>query len=137
MYRASGASAPEEDATGEEPESGEETVPDQAKRSARKPASKRASASRRDSASMTASKAASRKGGQRKVTPTALDEAPPPPGRQREARVQFNHRILMDRHEVLESYKTEHGATWQGIVDQMVDEYLARRGLLPDADADE
>lgn len=51
--------------------------------------------------------------------------------------MQFNHRVLMDRHEVLEGYKAEHGATWQGIVDQMVDEYLARRGLLPEAGQDE
>lgn len=51
--------------------------------------------------------------------------------------MQFNHRILLDRHEVLERYKAEHGATWQGIVDQMVDEYLARRGLLPEPSDDE
>lgn len=114
MYRASDAPA---DEPSTEQEQGEDTGEDQPKRTARK--------------------SASRKGGQRKVTPTALDEAPPPPGRQREARVQFNHRILMDRHEVLEGYKAEHGATWQGIVDQMVDEYLARRGLLPNDSAEE
>lgn len=51
--------------------------------------------------------------------------------------MQFNHRILLDRHEVLESYKAEHGATWQAIVDQMVDEYLLRRGLLPEPGGDE
>jgi len=46
-------------------------------------------------------------------------------------RVQFNHRILTDRQELLDRYKNEHGTTMQAIVDQMVDEYLDRRGLLP------
>jgi hypothetical protein len=48
--------------------------------------------------------------------------------------VQFNHRILSDRDKILQKYKTKHGATMQAIVDQMVDEYLDRRGLLPKPD---
>lgn len=128
MYRSSDAPAAE-DASAETTQS-EETSADQRKQTTRKRASKNARNRTSGTASMKARKPASRKGGQRTVTQAAVNEAPPPPGRQREARVQFNHRILMDRHEVLEGYKATHGATWQAIVDQMVDEYLTRRGLL-------
>jgi hypothetical protein len=70
----------------------------------------------------------------RELPQTTDDEPPPPPARQRELRVQFNHRILSDRDRILQKYKTKHGATMQAIVDQMVDEYLDRRGLLPKPD---
>jgi hypothetical protein len=68
-----------------------------------------------------------------KPVQTAVVETPPPPppARQREPRVQFNHRILEKRDRVLQKYKQRHGTTMQAIVDQMVDEYLERRGLLP------
>jgi primosomal protein N'' len=48
--------------------------------------------------------------------------------------VQFNHRIFSDRDKILQDYKTKHGTTMQAIVNQMVDEYLERRGLLPQDD---
>lgn len=57
---------------------------------------------------------------------------PPPPARQQNLRAQFNHRILADREKLLQKYKQRHNTTMQAIVDQMVDEYLDRRGLLPD-----
>uniref|UniRef100_UPI003F49373B hypothetical protein n=1 Tax=Amycolatopsis sp. CA-151526 TaxID=3239921 RepID=UPI003F49373B len=56
----------------------------------------------------------------------------PPPAKSRDVRVQFNHRILPDRDRLLQEYKVTSKTTMQAIVDQMVDEYLARRGLLPD-----
>lgn len=56
---------------------------------------------------------------------------PPPPARRSAGRVQFNHRIRADRDKLLQKYKNKHGSTMQGLVDQMVDEYLQRRGLLP------
>lgn len=65
-------------------------------------------------------------------TPT-VDTAPaPPPKAPAEARVQFNNRIKPDRRRVLDRYQRKHNTTMQAIVDQMVDEYLERRGLLPD-----
>ena len=67
-------------------------------------------------------------------TPTVTAESgqpPPPPSREPEARVQFNQRIKGDRRRVLDKYRRQHGSTWQAVFDQMVDEYLERRGLLP------
>lgn len=66
------------------------------------------------------------------VPTTAESAPPPPPAKPREVRVQFNHRILSDRDRILQQYKQDHRTTMQAIVDQMVDEYLQRRGLLPD-----
>lgn len=133
LYQPSGESSEADDTPPTEAdENAEETAVDQPKRQTRKAASKKASESRSAATSMEASEPASKKGGQQKVTPAVVEEAPPPPGRTKEARVQFNHRVLMDRHEILDRYKTQHGATWQAIVDQMVDEYLTRRGLLSD-----
>lgn len=84
-------------------------------------------------ASESASRFASRRGTRGPDRAAGVDaSAPPPPARQRELRVQFNHRILSDRDRILQRYKNKHGATMQAIVDQMVDEYLERRGLLPD-----
>lgn len=60
---------------------------------------------------------------------------PPPPARRSPGRVQFNHRILADRDRLLQKYKNKHETTMQAILDQMVDEYLERRGLLPPKDA--
>lgn len=68
------------------------------------------------------------------ATATAADEtteAPaPPPKRQPEARVQMNVRIRAERDKILHSDERQHGASRQAVVDQMVDEYLQRRGLL-------
>lgn len=65
------------------------------------------------------------------ATATETDLPPPPPAREPVGRVQFNQRILSDRRKSLDKYRRQHGATWQGLFDQMVDEYLERRGLLP------
>ncbi|WP_410597815.1 hypothetical protein [Amycolatopsis sp. lyj-23] len=56
---------------------------------------------------------------------------PPPPTRRSPGRVQFNHRIRADRDRLLQKYKNKHETSMQAIVDQMVDEYLSARGLLP------
>jgi hypothetical protein len=58
-------------------------------------------------------------------------EPAPPPSREPTARVQFNQRMRSDYRKVLDRYRRQHGATWQGVFDQMVEEYLERRGLLP------
>lgn len=63
-------------------------------------------------------------------TPVA-DAPPPPPMKRSPGRVQFNHRIRADRDRLLQKYKNKHETSMQAIVDQMVDEYLGRRGLLP------
>lgn len=137
MYRGSEQPADKPTSGPHEATAEEEKEPSgQAKRRRQKTASASASRSTRSSASMKASKSGSGKGGKRNVTTTAEEAPPPPPARQREARVQFNHRILMDRQELLDQYKAAHGTTMQAIVDQMVDEYLDRRGLLP-GDEDE
>jgi len=65
------------------------------------------------------------------ATETDANLPPPPPAREPVGRVQFNQRILSDRRRVLDKYRRQHGATWQGLFDQMVDEYLSARGLLP------
>lgn len=62
---------------------------------------------------------------------TVENTAPPPPAHEPVARVQFNQRIRSDRRKALDRYRRHHGSTWQAILDQMVDEYLDRRGLLP------
>jgi hypothetical protein len=92
--------------------------------------SKVASKSASKDASVSASKADDSEDASVQTT-TVEDKPPPPPARPREARVQFNHRILADRDRVLQKYKQRHDTTMQAIVDQMVDEYLGRRGLLP------
>lgn len=69
--------------------------------------------------------------------PTAtadVAEPAPPPAREPIARVQFNQRIRSDYRKVLDRYRRQHGATWQGLFDQMVKEYLERRELLPHND---
>lgn len=58
------------------------------------------------------------------------ESPPPPPRREPEARVQFNNRMLLAHHRVLKRYIRQHGATQQATFDQMVTEYLERRGLL-------
>lgn len=94
-----------------------------------------ASATASESASIIASKAdegsssAVKSGAPADTTPP-----PPPPTRRGPGRVQFNHRILPDRDRLLQKYKNKHDTTMQKIVDQMVDEYLDRRGLLPKDD---
>lgn len=103
------------------------TEPDQHKpetsKTARKRASKRASIPPREPTK-----------GEDISVQSAVDEAStpaPPPAKPRAPRVQFNHRMLADRDDLLQSYKQAHNTTMQAIVDQMVDEYLTRRGLLP------
>lgn len=92
-----------------------------------------------ESASKAASVRASDETGEEETSVPAVvvqgTPPPPPPARSREARVQFNHRILEKRDRVLQKYKQRHGTTMQAIVDQMVDEYLERRGLLPKDDS--
>lgn len=56
----------------------------------------------------------------------------PPPVKEPTGRTQMNVRISVDRMKALKQYQRKHGATFQAVVDQMVDEYLERRGLLPD-----
>jgi hypothetical protein len=71
------------------------------------------------------------------TVPTAtadVAEPAPPPAREPIARVQFNQRIRSDYRKVLDRYRRQHGATWQGLFDQMVKEYLERRELLPHND---
>lgn len=58
------------------------------------------------------------------------EPAPPPPTRESEGRVQMSTRIRVDRMQALKKYQHHHHATFQAVVDQMVDEYLGRRGLL-------
>ncbi|WP_141566420.1 hypothetical protein [Pseudonocardia sp. N23] len=65
------------------------------------------------------------------VASPTLDQAPPPPARDPIPRVQFNQRIRGDRRKALDLYRRQYGSTWQAVFDQMVDEYLDRRGLLP------
>ncbi|SDN14263.1 hypothetical protein SAMN04488074_13635 [Lentzea albidocapillata subsp. violacea] len=65
------------------------------------------------------------------LTSVDTDLPPPPPSHEPPGRAQFNQRILTDRRKALDKYRRQHGATWQGMFDQMVDEYLDRRGLLP------
>lgn len=73
--------------------------------------------------------------GEAVTTPTVEAAPAPPPKAPAEARVQFNNRIKPDRRRILDRYQRKHNTTMQAIVDQMVDEYLERRGLLPkDAD---
>lgn len=64
------------------------------------------------------------------ATEPASELPPPPPGKEPPARVQMNTRILGDRERLLRKYQRQHGVTRQAVVDQMVDEYLQRRGLL-------
>ena len=69
---------------------------------------------------------------EKSVGSTAVEEsAPPPPTREPEGRTQMNARIRVDRMRALKKYQHKHGATLQAVVDQMVDEYLERRGMLP------
>lgn len=42
----------------------------------------------------------------------------------------MNTRVFADRDQRLRDYQRRHGVTRQAVVDQMVDEYLTRRGLL-------
>lgn len=67
------------------------------------------------------------------VGSTAVEESgpPPPPSREPVGRTQMNARVRVDRMRALKKYQHEHQATLQAVVDQMVDEYLERRGLLP------
>ncbi|UKD50748.1 hypothetical protein L3Q65_00035 (plasmid) [Amycolatopsis sp. FU40] len=58
-------------------------------------------------------------------------EAPPPPTREPEGRTQMNARVRVNRMKALKKYQHQHRSTLQAVVDQMVDEYLERRGLLP------
>jgi hypothetical protein len=84
-------------------------------------------------ASNSASISASEDRGERSDVTNAVQAEvppPPPPNRRSPGRVQFNHRIKADRDRLLQKYKNKHGTTMQAIVDQMVDEYLERRGLL-------
>ncbi len=60
----------------------------------------------------------------------SAETPPPPPAKEPEARVQMNTRILADRDKRLRRYQRKYGVTRQAVVDQMVDEYLRRRGLL-------
>lgn len=64
------------------------------------------------------------------TTPTVESAPAPPPAKSPEARVQFNNRIKPDRRHILDRYQRRHNTTMQAIVDQMVDEYLERRGLM-------
>lgn len=59
--------------------------------------------------------------------------APPPPASKSAARVPLNTRILAEHDDELRAYQAEHGATRQAVVDQMVAEYLERRGRLPES----
>lgn len=69
------------------------------------------------------------------VGSTAVEEsAPPPPTREPEGRTQMNARVRVNRMKALKKYQHQHRATLQAVVDQMVDEYLERRGLLPPED---
>ena len=43
----------------------------------------------------------------------------------------MNARVRVDRMRALKKYQHQHRATFQAVIDQMVDEYLERRGLLP------
>jgi hypothetical protein len=83
-------------------------------------------ASNQDSISAIVDKEAS-------VASTAVGEStpPPPPSREPEGRTQMNARVRVDRMRALKKYQHQHRATFQAVVDQMVDEYLQRRGLLP------
>jgi hypothetical protein len=57
---------------------------------------------------------------------------PPPPSKEVVGRVQLNARIPADQMRALKRYQHKHGVTVQALVDQMVTEYLGRRGLLPE-----
>jgi hypothetical protein len=108
-------------------------VPDQQE----PPASTVASTSDSTAASESASISAIDDEGEVETVQTAVKTTtdvptPPPPARQQNLRAQFNHRILADREKLLQKYKQRHSTTMQAIVDQMVDEYLTRRGLLPE-----
>lgn len=61
---------------------------------------------------------------------SSSETPPPPPAKEPAARVQMNTRILADRDKRLRRYQRKYGVTRQAVVDQMVDEYLRRRGLL-------
>jgi len=67
------------------------------------------------------------------VTSTVVQESAPspPPPREPEGRTQMNARVRVDRMRALKKYQHQHRTTFQAVVDQMVDEYLQRRGLLP------
>lgn len=67
---------------------------------------------------------------ERETAAPSADVPPPPHGREPEPRVQMNTRIFADRDRQLREYQRRHGVTRQAVVDQMVDEYLTRRGLL-------
>lgn len=62
---------------------------------------------------------------------SSLKQPAPPPVKEPTGRTQMNVRITVDRMKALKQYQRKHGATFQAVVDQMVDEYLERRGLLP------
>lgn len=58
------------------------------------------------------------------------DEAlAPPPKRRPRPRVQMNVRIDAEDDSDLRAYEEKHGASRQAVVDQMIREYLQRRGL--------
>lgn len=65
-----------------------------------------------------------------KVASSRWEEPAPPPAKEVKGRVQMNARIFDDRMRALKKYQFKHGATFQAVVDQMVDEYLERRGLI-------
>ena len=67
------------------------------------------------------------------VASTVMQESAPspPPSREPEGRTQMNARVRVDRMRALKKYQHQHQATFQAVIDQMVDEYLQRRGLLP------
>ncbi|WP_329073515.1 hypothetical protein [Amycolatopsis sp. NBC_01480] len=94
-----------------------------------------------DSASNNASNSASigaGKGKEGTSVSTTMEETvatpPPPPTKEPIGRTQMNARVLTDRFKLLKKYQHKHGATMQAVVDQMLDEYLINRGLLPRVD---
>lgn len=74
-------------------------------------------------------------GKEENVPVVVSDPAPPPASSEPVGRTQMNARVLTDRFRVLKRYQRAHGATLQAVVDQMVDEYLRRRGLWPPSDS--
>jgi hypothetical protein len=62
---------------------------------------------------------------------TVVTDAPAPPTRELKGRVPLSARIPVDRMKLLKRYQHKYGATFQAVIDQMVDEYLERRNLLP------
>ena len=58
--------------------------------------------------------------------------APPPPAvSSTEGRVGLNTRIPKSWDDALRAYQAQHGSNRQKVVDQMVREYLERRGIFP------